>query len=92
MQEFFFIIPPLAKHIEFDNNRTPYLEESIHVVFEETQNKKNVEILNDINESVHHLSVNDKNPLEANNEGIYKDQANNKIWYVTLYLYMNQDM
>lgn len=70
------IIPHLAKNIENYNNRTLYLEESIHVVLEETQNKKIVEILNDINKSVHYLSINDKIPMEANNEEMHKDQPN----------------
>jgi len=34
------------------NNRTLYLKESMHVVFEETQNNKIIEILDEINESV----------------------------------------
>jgi hypothetical protein len=48
----------------------------MHVVLKETQNEKIVEILNDMNESVHHLNINDKIRIKANNEEMYKDQPN----------------
>lgn len=56
------------------NNRTLCLEESMHVAFEETQNDKIVEILDDLNKSVQNLNLHDKNPNETSNEDMNKDQ------------------
>lgn len=52
------------------NNKTLYLEESMHVTFEETQND---EILDDINESIQHLSLNDKTHMKDKNKNMNKD-------------------
>jgi hypothetical protein len=46
-----------SKSYRVYNNRILCLEESMHVIFKETQNDKIVEILYDINESVQHLSL-----------------------------------
>jgi hypothetical protein len=46
----------------------------MHVAFKETQNDKIDEILDDINESVQHLNLNDKTPIENNNKEMNKDQ------------------
>jgi hypothetical protein len=46
----------------------------MHVVFEKTQNDKIVEILDNINENVQYLSLDDKTPIEENNEGMNKHQ------------------
>jgi putative salt-induced outer membrane protein YdiY len=56
------------------NNRILCLEESIHVAFEESQNDKIIEILDDINESVQYLSLNNKTHMGVNNEEMNKDQ------------------
>jgi hypothetical protein len=62
-----------SKAYRVHNNRTLYLEESMYVVFEETQNDKIDEIIDDINENVEHISLNDKTLMEDNNEKM-KDQ------------------
>ena len=47
----------------------------MHIASEKTQNeKKIIDILDDINKSVQHLILNDKSLMEANNEGMEKDQ------------------
>ena len=56
------------------NNGILCHEESMHVAFKETQNDKIDEILDDINESVQHLNLNDKTPIENNNKEMNKDQ------------------
>ena len=56
------------------NNRTLCFEESIHRVFKETQNDKIFDIVDNINESVQHLSLNDKKHMEVNNKEMNKDQ------------------
>ena len=56
------------------NNRTMCLEEFIYVALEETQNDKIVEIIDHINESGQHLSLNVKTPIEANNNNNKKKQ------------------
>ena len=75
MLEFFLASLPQEKHKVY-NNKILYLEESIHVAFEETQNEKIVEILDNINESIQHLSLNDKTIMKDDNEGMDKDQPN----------------
>jgi len=54
------------------NNRTLYLEESMHITFEKTWNDKIDEILNDVKESVQHLILNYNTPMEDNNEEMNK--------------------
>jgi hypothetical protein len=63
------------------NNKTLCLEESMHVTFEETQNDKIVEILDDINKNIQHLNLIEKTPMKANNKEIEKDQPSTSNQY-----------
>jgi hypothetical protein len=72
--DIFLSYSSFSKTYKVYNNRILCLEESIHIAFEKTQNNKIVKTLDDINESVQHLSINDKIPIKANNEGLDKYQ------------------
>jgi len=72
--DIFLSYSSFSKTYKVYNNRILCLEESIHVAFEKTQNNKIVKTLDDTNESVQHLSINDKIPIKANNEGLDKYQ------------------
>jgi len=75
MLGFFLASLPQEKHKVY-NNKILHLEESTCRLWGNSKWKKIVEILDDINENIQHLSLNDKTIIKDENEGMDKDQPN----------------